>query len=395
MSAIPGLSFSVKFDLTGTPKLVLTDNTAYTGNVAQGITGYFELTYPDGITRTGSYTSPDITWNGSALPPFEFPLRLDSEQKVLRGQYILKYYADHASYTPTTITRTFDWEYEEIDLTLTEDFNVFTPALFYRDQTNYAQANYTKTTQTWAWTAVVGSVGSPTPGTTADFNLIIGGSYYDALYTISFQTDILYTHQTYSWLTVSERYTDSISTSADTPCSPNALISCLNDLKDELDAAVNNCTSFDLLKAKYEYANTLLTHLFHKLRISDTDGADELIDEFDRVVNCDGCVNRNHAILPYDFSGYTGAGVGWLVYNYFITAGDATHDYFDIPALVGKVIKAIKSSGIGRRFVSQEGTYTVGSPTDIYWFKPTTARFTYKGEAIFEGTWMEIFYTAT
>lgn len=391
MPSIPSLAFSVQFDLSGSPKLVLTDTTPYTGSEAEDIVGYFELTYPDGITRTGNYTSPDVEWDGSELPAFEFSLRLDSQQNVQRGQYVLTYYADHPSYTPTSITRTFQWEYSEKTLTLTKDFNVFSPELFYRDETNYAQSNYDITSQSWDWTAVVGSVGSPAPGTTADFDLAISGVYYDAVYTIIFQTDLLYTHQSYSWLTVLQRYTEEISTTADTPCSPNALISCLNELKAELDEAVNNCTNYATLKARYEYANALLTHLFHRLRVSDTDGAEELIEEFDELTNCDGCIDRNEPILPYDFSEYSGA--GWLVYNYFTTATDVTNGYFEISALQNKVLKSIKSSGIGREFVSQESTYSPAEPEDVYWYKPSTGRFTYMEEALTEGTWYQIFYT--
>lgn len=383
-------SFTVKFNLVTLPQIVLTDNSGWTSLEKPDVTGYFEITLPDGIKRAFNLATPDIDYNLTDLREFSYNLRLDSAGKPQCGTYIIRYVTDHPDYTPGEFTRTFEWTYKAVTPVLTEDFNVFSPSLFYRDVTVYARANYSITTQTWTWDATIGTVGSIV-GATANFDLAYSGNYYDAEYDINFQTDVLYQHTTYSWLTVLQRLSDNILTEADTPCSPNLLIACLNDLKDRLDAAAANCGRYDALKAKYIYAESLLSHLFHKLKIDDTDGAVDLIEEFETVATCTCEPNRNQIIPPYDFTDYTGSGgSGWLVYNYFITAQNVTDNYFTISALIGKILKGIKSSGIGRKFVSQESTYSASE--DSFWFKPSTARFTYNSEAMTEGTWMEIYY---
>lgn len=297
--------FSVKFDFTGTPTLVLTDTSSYPAGVSTDTRVWFDITLPDCITRKGVSTSPDISGQAG---PFSYTLRLGANQLWQNGTYTIVMYVEHPSYSLTTFTRTFLFNYNRVTTSLVQNFDVFTPNLSYSDTTNYTQPNYGITTNTVSWSATVGSVGTVT-GNTSNFNLAYGGNYYDALYTITFQRNLLYTHSTYSWLTVSDKYSQTISTSADTPPPLSALIACITSLKAQLDAAVNNCKTYDTLQEKYEYAMVLYSHLVDKLQLSDTTNAYSYLQELLKVTTCvSSAINRDHVINPYVLP--TGGGSG-------------------------------------------------------------------------------------
>src|SRR5687767_3183469 len=119
------IGLDVKFDLTGNPKLVLTDPDSYPAGVANTLVGYFKITQPDGISREGSWGSPDIAWDGAELPSFDFNLRRNSDQEVQQGTYRIEYNAMATGYTPTQLVREFYFSYDRMAQDLEEDFDVF------------------------------------------------------------------------------------------------------------------------------------------------------------------------------------------------------------------------------------------------------------------------------
>lgn len=155
------IDFSVRFDLTtGVPKMILTDTSSYPSGVDEDITGYFSITSPDMGTDSGSWSSPDVTWDGDELTTKELVLRLNDKGNIQAGNYTVVYNVDHPSYTPTVLSRTFNTSYVAPTLNLVERFDVFTPELKYYDQTSYGIAGYTHTIVSRDWEALSTPTGS-------------------------------------------------------------------------------------------------------------------------------------------------------------------------------------------------------------------------------------------
>lgn len=367
----------------------VTDPNNYPAGVDVDLIGILNITQPDGVQRTGDFNSPDIYYDSGGLVVAEIPLRLDSDGNPQQGTYTVEYQIDHPGYVPSTFTRTFDLAYTRKTLDLEEDFDVFTPSLFYRDNTNFSQTGWTTTTSTVAWAAQIGTVGS-TSGATNNFDLVYSGDYYDAEYDIDYTRDLLYTHSTYSWLTLRDQYEENILTTADTPPTVNDIIQCLNDLKAELDAAAGSCLRTDLLEAKYQKAMVRYDHLIHKLRIGDGDDAEDLLEEILNLTSCSHGTNRNQPIDPYDLSAYTGgSGTGYPPYNYTVPA-DATE--VTLAALNGKVITEIDLDGIGRIFSNGADGDTPDDGRFIVVTGSTPRKFKYGG-TLYENQWLRIKYT--
>jgi hypothetical protein len=292
-------SFTVKFDLTGTPKLVLTDNGAWGVGEAVNAQGFFEITLPDGVTRAVNFASPDIEWDGSVLSPFEYTLRLNAQGNLQCGSYTIRYYTDHPSYTVNSLTRSFTVQYSEKTLDVDKDFDVFTPSLFYRDETDYSQTGYTITSNAIAWSSVITSVGTVL-GTASDFDLMYGGQYYAGIYTTSMQRDLLYTSIANSWLTIAERYNYSSTDTIYAPPSTQQMLICLNALWTQMQAAACSCKLYETLKDKFLFASSLYTLIFGKLQALDYDGLAELIIKFQSIAGCTGGSGLGTPLDPYN-----------------------------------------------------------------------------------------------
>jgi hypothetical protein len=382
----PYIALDIKVDLTGNPKLVLTDPNNYPAGVANTLIGYFKITQPDGIAREGSFDSPDMQWDGAALPDFEFNLRRDANQEVQQGEYIIEYHAYATGYTPTTLTRTFTFSYDRVTQTLTRSFDVFTPRLRYLDDTNYDNVSgwtlSSGSPVTDTWDAVIGSVGSVS-GSGATFDLAYSGNYYDAEYSITRVKELIYRSNDYEWLSVQDLWEEDIETTADTPPSVADLIECLNDLFDEYYAS--SCDAQTALLARYLLAASLHHNFVETLRLSVTGNAYDLLTAFLAETQCAHSVNRNQIISPYDLSGSGGSGD--IMYNYFL-ASDVTE--ITLPTLAGKVLKSIDMDGVGRYF-------TVGLDSDTpatgqFIFVTSTGKLKYGG-TMFTGQWLRIKYT--
>jgi hypothetical protein len=379
--------FNVKLDYINN-QIVLTDPNGYPVGVDVDLVGIFTIIQPDRVSVTGSFSSPDVSYNSGQLTPAEKTLRLNSRGNPQCGTYSISYTIDHPDYTPTTITKTFELNYTRKSLDLEEDFDVFTPSLIYRDNTNFSQSGFTTTSSTVAWSAVIALVGTAT-GSSNNFDLIYSGNYYDAEYTIDYQRDLLYTHQTYTYLTLADRYSTEISTTANTPPSVNDLIACINALKAELDDAAGNCGATALLEERYKKAMVRYDHLIHKLRVGDADDAEDLLAEIISLTRCANSVNRGQVIQPYDISVYSG-GAGSDDYYYYTLSADVTE--ITLSAMNGKVIKAIDMDGIGRQFSAGADGDTPADGRFVVVTGSLPRKFKFGG-TMYEGQWLRIKYS--
>lgn len=303
MGQINNMSFNVKFDLTSIPTLVLTDTTV---SPPSGFVGIYTITLPDGYTRSGNISYPDITSSGGV---FSFPLRLDSLGNVQEGQYTITLTASAPSYISTDFTRTFQFTYAPVDLVLTEMFDVFTPSLKYNDSTVYQVSNYNASSTTRSWNANSTPTGAIT-STTQLFDIVKAGKYYDAYYTISLTSTVLYTHQVYSFLTVQEAITKTVQTSAQTPPNLNSVVSSISYLKSVVDGLVNTTYSYEQAKEDFQSAQVYFTHIIDKLKLGVTT---DLYSDIKSLINViylghpPTYTPTNLPINPYDFTEFAGA----------------------------------------------------------------------------------------
>lgn len=298
MPTISNMSFNVKFDLDGIPTLVLTDTTT---SPPAGLVGIFEIIQPDGYVRTGNINSPDIPSAGSS---FSYTLMLDSTGQVQRGSYTIKYTAAAPSYLSTDFTRTFQFQYAPVSLVMTNQFDVFTPKLEYIDSTVYQVSNYNNTAVTRSWTAVSTPTGTIT-GSTATFDVKFSNQYWDANYTITLTSSLVYTHQTYAWLTVEETITKTVSTYAQTPPTVNQIISLIVLLKNTLESQVDTVSEFAQTRNDFEYAQSLFTHIVDRIKVSNTTGIFRDLSDLIAVLHnyqIPTYVPLNAPIAPYNLN---------------------------------------------------------------------------------------------
>lgn len=355
------IDFRATFDLTGEmPVLVLSDTGTYPGIIEQGLTGYFTITQPDTSVYAGSFTSPDVEWDGSALTEKEHTLALASDGRTQLGTYTVLYSISHPDYTVTTLSRTFVFNYEYPELTLTEEFDVFTPSLTYVDETVYTQGDYTIESLSRSWSAEM-SEGTLT-STSTTFNLNSGGDYYDSEYAIEFESTFSYQHNTYDYLYVLDNLAESIETSADTPPDLETLYDYLADLKDTLDSYINNDRLYNDYKRRYEYAATILQTIKQSGCAGDIERLPPYLEEFIRITHnyvTPAYTNTGAIIGAYDFQCETGGGTGGdsitkLAVTISTEANTFTHASFS-----GKTLLLTTREGL----IEKDGHHTLAGTT--------------------------------
>lgn len=307
------ISFNVKFLFTGTPSLLLTPITTL-GSEEVDLKGYFKITQPDCISESGNYASPDAEWDATALTTKTIQLRLGADQLFQKGTYSITFYADHPDYLPGEFTRTFDFNYKPVTQTISQNFDLFTPDLSYSDDTVYKKSGFATTTETSAWTAT-SPAGAITPSSVSDFDLVIGGGYYDSIYVIAYTKTALYTNTANTWLTVLQGWDYSATVQSYIPQSMAMLLTYLTSLKD------NGKCDYQVL---YEKAETLFSHIRARVCNRQTAGLKEYVEEFYRLTHSyqpKVHTNTNTIIPAYDFTtGCTGASVVKQTYSITVAA---------------------------------------------------------------------------
>lgn len=295
MPLVPSISFTVRFDLTGTPTLVLTDTTTY----PVGAIGIYTITQPDGYVRTGNFASPDVTSSGGT---FSELLRLSSTGGIQNGQYTVKYEIRTTDLVISTYTRTWQMGYDAVYLDLREEFDVFTPQLRYYDDTVYSVANWNNGAVTRSWTGVSTPTGTKT-SSGVYLDMADSGDYYDANYTITLSSSLLYTHQVYPWLTVQETVSRTVTTYAETPPTVTALIGLIVQLKNSLESKIDTVNEFNQTRQDFEYAQSLFEHIVRRIQVNDLSGIYRDLKDLIAVLRnyqIPTYVPLNAPILPYN-----------------------------------------------------------------------------------------------
>lgn len=295
------INFSVRLDYTQN-KILLTDTGTYLAGVDVNLVGKFDITHPDLIPEVGSWTLPDVTYVSGALTTSLRDLRRSSTNLPQTGNYTITYTIDHPDYTPTVLSRTFNFQYVPVAAVVTEGFDVFTPLLELVDETVYTVANFNSPTITRAWSVVAGTLGTVT-GSTSTLDLAVSGDYYDATYVGTLLTTLIYQHSTLSYLSVKDSVGYSVDTSANTPPDTCSLLAFVNALKERADLLANTCQPYTEARATWQYATSLYMLILQNLLASTTDNVTDYVDEllvlyYNAVPNY---TNTNTIIPPYTF----------------------------------------------------------------------------------------------
>lgn len=313
------ISFLVQADITdiSAPVFKLTDNSVYPEGVIP--TGIFTITQPDDLTRTGTFTAADIVAVNTSK---NVNLRLDCKNLLQQGEYTIKYEVHADGYDPTILSRSFTINYTKPTVILSNNFDVFTPALECEDITAYGVGGFTNTIVR-SWSAEM-SAGTITGTNSASFDLKYGGSYYDSAYTINFSSVVTYQSSSYSFLSIKDGFSKVETIDVYTPASSSQLLSGLTALKTTLDSLINSCQKYDKAKCDYEYAYILYAHAMKRICAGDKTGVYTYINEITSIVNNNVKPVLTHTNAPISAYVYDcGGGTGGSSYVLEVVAGSA------------------------------------------------------------------------
>lgn len=276
--------------------------------VVSGITGTVEVTQPDGIT-----TLDYISYSGGALTQAQVELRKNVEGKIPKGAWRIKYTVTHSEYEATVLDRIVTIGYDRPTAMQAPNLNVFTPILEVSDGTTYVVPGYTNQSVTRSWTGTISGVGSISAGNVILFNLVFGGQYYDADYSINLQSIAEWSLNGNTWLSIRDKINNTIGYSVDAPISLATLLGKLNDFKAEVDQKSNTCSEDDM-RLIYAYAESIYDHILKRGCYGQVSGLDKWIRELDSILS-DGIsavyVNTGLPLTPYSWtSPCSGSGSG-------------------------------------------------------------------------------------
>lgn len=307
------IDFSVQLDKSVPTSVIrLTDIGIYPSGIATYITGVFSVTQPDGLTVTGTFLTPDVSWNGSALSTPTKELRLSTTDTLQNGIYSITYTVNCTGFDTTVLTKTFTLDYTAPTIIITLLKDVFTPSLEAVDGTIYAQSGFTTTATLRAWSADIKYVSTTiqtVTGTLLLFDMAYNGDYYDAFYAITLDVTATYTMTgSYTWVTVKDLIEAATQMDAYTPPTLAELQVSLNELKTEIENGTYcggcgcGCDNPDY--APWEKATALYQNIVSNGQKGDTTGLDTQVDQLIKIFNCSGIISRDHTndvIPPYDW----------------------------------------------------------------------------------------------
>lgn len=295
------IDFSVVLDKSvSTPVIRLTDPDNYPSGISPYITGIFSITQPDGLIVTGTFSSPDVYWSGSALVVPTKELRLSTDDTLQNGIYSITYTVNCTGYDTTVLTKTFTLDYtaKSVIITLLED--VFTPQLQAVDGTIYSQSGFTTTSTTRAWSAdieYVGSTARTVTGTQLLFDMAYLSDYYDAFYAISLDVTVLYAMTgDYTWVSVKDLLEASTQMDAYTPPTLAELAASLNTMYSQIQAGTwCGCScGCEPDYTPWTEATALYQNIVTNGQNGDVTGLDSKVDQLLKIFNCSGVIERDH-----------------------------------------------------------------------------------------------------
>jgi hypothetical protein len=295
------LDFNVRMDFNQN-KIFIIDTSSYPTGVAENIQGIVTVEQPDSITVEGDFDDPNITYESGELTEGEVELRLDYEGLPQKGTYTITYTADHPDYSPTSKTKTFEFTYTPVEVSISETFDVFTPNLKLNDDTDYDVDGFDRTSTSRLWNVTVGNV-TTIAGTSSIVDLVYNSNYYDAEYSANLTTNLTYQHQVYDYLTVVDEQDADYETTANTPPDFPTLQSYLKEIKAVFDA-LNSVEQTTSRRQSYEYAESILQHIKNRICAGDTVGLYSQVQDFLNVYydyTSSLYVNTNEPIPTYDY----------------------------------------------------------------------------------------------
>lgn len=330
------VDFSVKLDKSDpdNPVTTVTDISDYPMGVAPTITGVISATQPDGISRDGSFLSPDISWDGSELTPVSFELRLASDDSFQNGLYTFTYTVKATGYDDTVKTKTFSLDFTVPVIAISSSVDVFTPSLTEEDVTDYVVDGFEAPDITRAWTALIRYVGTSigtVTGTQSVFDMAYGGYYYDAHYSITLVSTVTWESTTYDWVTVVDEITGYTQIDAYAPPTLAEIRVMLDNMKSAIEAGtwcgICRCDC-GVDYTQWVLAVALYDQIVAKCENDEHDGLFVYIAQLLKIITC-GVYTQTHTntiISAYDcgsdFISCGAFGVGVV----FITGADLDED---------------------------------------------------------------------
>lgn len=330
----------------GAQTITLIDPDHYPAGVDVGLTGIFSITQPDGITVTGTFTSPDVFWTGTQLNQPAKVLRLNNINSFQNGGYTITYTVRHAGFTDTVLTKVFTLFYTVPSQVITPNFDLFVPQLSVSDATAYTQTGMTNTSvvRTWAGTIItVSGTSRNISGGGVTFDLAYLGSYYDSRYDVTLTVQPQQVLDAPSgWVTLIDNLQLSATYYAQIP----PVISVLDDdmltLKNQLDAAQGSCLDYDILLHRYLLASALYGD-FRRLGCDgQTTTLNTILYQLLKIFNNDvnpTYVNTNGPMSAYNFQCGSGTGGSGSVLIEFVASG--TQSTYSNVALAGIAVSGI------------------------------------------------------
>lgn len=302
------------------PLFKIIDNSSYPSGVAQTIAGILTVTQPDNITISNTnFSTPNIYWSGGALVPANLALRLDSANTFQRSGsgYTIVYTVRAPGYSDTQLTKTFTLQYTPPTLVVTNNFDIFTPALSVQDGTTYTQSNLNFSNVTDAWSAQIISVNGITKTVTGsgnNFDLNYQGSYYDSIYNVTLTSIPIYVLQSPSnFVTIIDELITATTLYAQIPPTLSVLQADLATLKNQLDAASGDCNLYNILLDRYTLASSVYSQLVARGQSGSLAGLNLYVAQLLKIFNNNVTptyVNTNQVIPAYNW--LTGSGsIAW------------------------------------------------------------------------------------
>ena len=345
MPTISVITFDVQLQRNGNSLTVVVHDLSLYPDGAKGI---YTITEPDGYVRQGDWNSPDVlsTLDGTTdLYSSIDNLRLSSTNEIQCGTYTFNLQIKTTDNVITSFTRTAVVSFKRPKHSLREEFDVFTPELKYYDDTNYQASNFnlTFTQRGWYVTSSAFSGGIDSSDTSVD--IVSSGDYYDATYSISFDTSLEYQHQVYAWLSVTDTVSTSLTTYAETPPTLTEIVQQISALRTLQESLQNSCRPYERVKADFEYAQDLFVHILDKIKWNDMPSIYVDLKELIYVLHNNHIPTYtalNVPIDPYVFDGGAGSIWGTIVgtitlqtdlVNYITTRINASLNGYNLDSL--------------------------------------------------------------
>lgn len=307
------IDFSIVIDRSDVdnPVIRVTDPDDYPAGVNIYLEGVLSITQPDGLSITGNFITPDISWDGSGLSVAEKELRLSDDDTIQTGIYTITYTISVTGYDDTVLTKTIDLDYVAVTQSITNLTDVFTPVFYTLDGTTYTLEGFNTPTITRAWEAIIRYIGTSIAtitGSSQLFTMSYNGLYYDANYAITLETTLTYVNTDEDWVTVKDMLSSTSSIDPYTPPTLAELAASLRAMRLSIEDGTycggSNC-GCDIDYTPFNDAQNLYDLIKANGQAGQTVGLNSQMEQLQKLLNCSGILDQDHTytyIPAYSFS---------------------------------------------------------------------------------------------